>query len=75
MRVGRTVLGDVPALDVRQAPFRVYYVSPAGDFATWRATRQSAGYDVKTFEVRARPARALAGFRPGMSVLFRWPQP
>jgi HlyD family secretion protein len=74
MRVGRTVYGDVPALGVKQVPFRVYYVSPAGDFATWRATRQSAGYDVKTFEVRARPARALADFRPGMSVLFRWPQ-
>jgi HlyD family secretion protein len=75
MRVGRTLYGDVPALGVRRAAFRVYFVSPAGDFATWRATRQSAGYDVKTFEVRARPVRPIADFRPGMSVLFDWPQP
>ena len=74
MSVGRTLNGDVPALGITRVPFRVYYVSPAGNFATWRATRQSAGYDVKTFEVRARPVRPIADFRPGMSVLFRWPQ-
>ena len=39
------------------------------DFATWRATRGGAGFDVRTFEVRARPARPIAGARPGMSVL------
>lgn len=75
MRIGRTLVGDVPALGVERAQFRIYYVSPAGDFATWRATRQSAGYDVKTFEIRARPVRPITDFRPGMSVLFRWPQP
>jgi HlyD family secretion protein len=73
--IGRTLHGDIPALGVDRAAFRVYYISPAGDFATWRATRQSAGYDVKTFEVRARPVQPIANFRPGMSVLFRWPQP
>jgi HlyD family secretion protein len=75
MRIGRTLVGDIPALGIAHAQFRVYYVSPAGDFATWRATRQSAGYDVKTFEIRARPVQPIADFRPGMSVLFRWPQP
>lgn len=75
MRIGRTLSGDVPALGLKRVPFKVYYVSPAGDFATWRATRQSAGYDVKTFEVRVRPVAPIADFRPGMSVLFRWPQP
>ncbi|HEY2037987.1 MAG TPA: efflux RND transporter periplasmic adaptor subunit, partial [Steroidobacteraceae bacterium] len=75
MRVGRTLQGDIPALGKNGVVFRVYYVSPAGDFATWRATRQSAGYDVKTFEVRVRPVQRIAEFRPGMSVLFRWPQP
>lgn len=74
-RVGRTLYGDIPALGMKRIPFNVYYVSPAGDFATWRATRQSAGYDVKTFEVRVRPTQPIPDFRPGMSVLFRWPQP
>lgn len=69
-----TVLsGYIPALNLR-ADFRVYYISPAGDFATWRATRQSAGYDVRSFEVRLTPVAALAGFRPGMSVLLDRPR-
>ena len=74
VRIGKTLRGDVPALGAKAVPFDIYFINPAGDFATWRATRQSAGYDVKSFEVRARPSRPLAGFRPGMSVLFPWPQ-
>lgn len=75
VRNGRTLLGDIPALGLERVAFTVYFIAPAGDFATWRATRQSAGYDVKSFEVRARPERSIANFRPGMSVLFPWPQP
>lgn len=75
IKVGRRLLGDVPALDRKGVPFRVYYVSPRGDYATWRATRQSSGYDVRSFEVRVRLETPLDGFRLGMSVLFAWPQP
>lgn len=74
VRIGATFRGDIPALALEDVPFAVYFIGPAGDFATWRATRQSAGYDVKSFEVRVRPARRIADLRPGMSVLFRWPQ-
>ncbi len=28
-----------------------------------------SGYDMKTFEVRARPLKKVEGLRPGMSVL------
>lgn len=73
--MGRTLKGDIPALGLTGVDFQVYFINPAGDFATWRATRQSAGYDVKSFEVRARPANPVAKFRPGMSVLLPWPQP
>lgn len=66
--------GQVPALGLDDVEFEVYFINPAGDFATWRATRQSAGYDVKSFEVRVRPVESIDGFRPGMSVLFPWPQ-
>jgi len=66
--------GQVPALQLDDVEFEVYFINPAGDFATWRATRQSAGYDVKSFEVRVRPVGRVDGFRPGMSVLFPWPQ-
>jgi len=73
MAIGRVVRGSVPALGT-SASFKVYYVHPQGDFATWRATRQSSGYDVRAFEVRLRPVQPIAGLRPGMSVLFDWPQ-
>ena len=54
--------------------YKVYFINPAGDYATWRSTRQSSGYDVRSFEVRVRPRQPIEGFRPGMSVLFAWPQ-
>ncbi|MFU8896540.1 MAG: HlyD family secretion protein [Gammaproteobacteria bacterium] len=69
-RVGTMLEGEVPALGLQGVPFEVYFISPAGDFATWRATRSSDGYDVKAFEIRLRPVDALPDLRPGMSVLF-----
>jgi len=73
LKVGTRLRGNVPALD-RDAEFKVYFINPAGDYATWRATRQSSGYDVRSFEIRLRPVAPVEGFRPGMSVLFGWPQ-
>lgn len=71
---GRVLKGEVPALGLKDVPFRVQYISPQGDFATWRATRQSSGFDIRSFEIRLRPATPVKGLRPGMSVLFDWPQ-
>ncbi|MCL7715634.1 HlyD family secretion protein [Stenotrophomonas mori] len=71
---GATLQGTIPALGGRRAGFEVYFINPAGDYATWRSTRQSSGYDVRSFEVRVRPQQPIEGFRPGMSVLFAWPQ-
>ncbi len=73
VKPGAVMSGTVPALGDRRVDFRVYFVNPAGDYATWRATRQSSGYDIKSFEVRARPVAALPDLRPGMSVLFDSP--
>lgn len=70
-RIGSMLRGEIPALGLTGVSFELYFISPAGDFATWRATRSSAGYDVKTFEFRLRPVDALPDLRPGMSVLFR----
>jgi len=74
LKPGARLQGTIPALQGRSATFEVYFISPAGDYATWRSTRQSSGYDVRSFEVRARPSQPIEGFRPGMSVLFAWPQ-
>jgi len=69
IKIGTQITGKVPALGNRVVTFAVYYISPKGEYATWRATRQSSGYDIKTFEVRARSGEKIEGLRPGMSVL------
>lgn len=74
VRVGSQFAGSVPALSQQGIAFKVSFIAPAGDYATWRATRQSEGFDVKGFEVRLVPIKPVAGLRPGMSVLFDWPQ-
>ncbi len=73
---GQTFEATLPALaDAKQAAarvrFEVFYNAVLPDFATWRATRGGAGFDVRTFEVRARPTQPIAGARPGMSVLVQ----
>jgi HlyD family secretion protein len=69
IKIDTRITGRVPALGGRNVTFSIYYISPKGEYATWRATRQSSGYDIKTFEVRARPVEKVDGLRPGMSVL------
>ena len=66
VRLGEERLGRVPALGGVQVPFVIDYISPLGDFATWRATSDSGDFDLKTFEVRAVPKAPVAGLRPGM---------
>jgi len=73
MTIGRVLRGSVPALK-GEFDFRVSNVNPQGTFATFRPTRQSTGYDVRAFAVRLEPTRPIEGLRPGMSVLFDWPQ-
>ena len=43
------VLG--PGADGKPVRFKVTGSSPLPDFATWRATRSGAGYDLRSFEV------------------------
>jgi HlyD family secretion protein len=72
--LGTIISGKVPALRNAVARFRLVYIAPAGEFATWRATRQSEGFDIKSFEVRLRPVAPVPQLRPGMTVLFDWPR-
>ena len=69
IKIGAVLNGSVPALGNKPVRFVIDTISPRGDYATWRATRQSSGYDVRTFEIRARPQAPVEGLRPGMSVL------
>lgn len=67
--IGCMLRAHVPAIGGREVDYRVYYISPRASYATWRSTRENSGYDMKTFEVRARPVTRVEGLRPGMSVL------
>lgn len=67
--IGHEMIARIPALGATNARFRVYYISPRAAYATWRSTREDSGYDMKTFEVRARPVEKIPDLRPGMTVL------
>ena len=66
---GAVLSAEIPALNAKNVQFKVYFINARGDYATWRATRQSSGYDLRTFEVRARPVQPVSDLRPGMSVI------
>lgn len=69
-KMGDTFIADVPAINKKNIPFRIYYISPLGSFATWRSTKQTGSYDLRTFELHAHPTSPIDGLRPGMSVLL-----
>ncbi|MDO8834023.1 MAG: efflux RND transporter periplasmic adaptor subunit [Vicinamibacterales bacterium] len=69
--MGTEIRLDIPALGQTDAAFRISHVAASADFATWRSTSAQGGFDVKSFEVRARPLGQVAGLRPGMSVVLR----
>jgi len=70
MRMGEVFPISIPALGNKEFEVEISYISALGDYATWKSTSASGGYDLKTFEVRARPVEKIEGLRPGMSVLL-----
>ncbi|EJL6393703.1 HlyD family secretion protein [Vibrio navarrensis] len=65
---GETFSAYLPALD-KNVQFRVTHIAVMGDFATWRATDASQGFDLRTFEVEARPVEPISALRMGMSLV------
>ena len=61
----------VPALGNEKFLLQVYYVKDMGNYAVWKATKASGGYDAKTFNVRMRPVGHVEGMLPGMTVLLK----
>jgi HlyD family secretion protein len=61
-----------PALGNKKITLRVTYINVLGDYATWNATKTSGDFDMKTFEVQARPVEKTEGLRPGMTALVNW---
>lgn len=70
MAVGQTIHAFVPAFN-KDMDFKVYYMKDQGSYATWKATKANGQYDLKTFEVKAKPVKEYEGLRPGMSVVIK----
>lgn len=65
---GKLFDGIVPGLGNKEYRFKVTYIAPMADFATWKPTNQKGEFDLKTFEIRLKPEQSLKGLRPGMTV-------
>jgi len=70
MHVGTEFTVFVPAFN-KDVKMKVYHLKDQGSFAVWKATKANGQYDLKTFEVKARPVEKLEGLRPGMSLVIK----
>ena len=70
LEIGKTFTAFVPAFN-KNVEMKVYYMKDQGSFAVWKATKANGQYDLKTFEVKARPTEKFDGLRPGMSLIVK----
>ena len=70
LQVGSEFTAFVPAFN-KDIKMKVYYLKDQGSYAVWKATKANGQYDLKTFEVKARPVEKLEGLRPGMSLIIK----
>ena len=69
-RRGAEITAYVPAFD-KEIKLKVYHMKDQGSYAVWKATKANGQYDLKTFEVKARPVEKFEGLRPGMSLIIK----
>jgi len=70
MKVGDTFTAFVPAFN-KDVKLKVFNIKDEGSYAVWKATKTTGQYDLKTFEVKARPIDPFEGLRPGMSLIVK----
>ncbi|TCB51133.1 biotin/lipoyl-binding protein [Acinetobacter sp. ANC 4779] len=66
----KTIDGFIPALN-QTATFKIKNIDAEGEFATIKTTRQTGGYDIRSFKVHLAPIKPIADLKVGMSVLFK----
>lgn len=71
IKIGSVMKAFVPGIG-RDVELKVYFMAAQGEYATWSATRTKGDFDIRTFEVKARPLSAVEGLRPGMTVSVNW---
>jgi HlyD family secretion protein len=72
LKVGDRFDVRIPALDDRRITVEVKLIATKGEYASWRATRATGDFDLRTFSIRAYPVTAVPELRPGMSAYLDW---
>ncbi|WP_407305973.1 HlyD family secretion protein [Acinetobacter sp.] len=70
----KTIEGFIPALN-QTATFKIKNIDVEGEFATLKTTRQTGGYDIRSFKFHLTPIKPIAALKVGMSVLFKIKEP
>ena len=70
MKIGDEISAFSPAFN-KNFRLKVYSIKDQGTYAVWKATKSTGQYDLKTFEVKARPVDKFEGLRPGMSLIIK----
>jgi HlyD family secretion protein len=72
LKVGDRFDVHIPALADRRVTVEVKLVATKGEYASWRATRATGDFDLRTFSIRAYPVQPVPELRPGMSAYLDW---
>lgn len=72
VKVGDRFDVRVPALADRRVTVEVKVIATRGEYASWRATRATGDFDLRTFSIRAYPVDKVPELRPGMSAYLEW---
>lgn len=71
MEIGGKLTLEIPALGGKEIKADITYIAVRESYATWKATKETALYDAKTFEVKAVPSEKVEGLLPGMTALIK----
>src|SRR5277367_3303115 len=72
LKVGDRFDVRIPALADRRITIEVKLIATKGEYASWRATRATGDFDLRTFSIRAYPVQPVPELRPGMSAYLDW---
>jgi HlyD family secretion protein len=72
IKVGDRFGVRIPALSDRRIMVEVRLIATKGEYASWRATRATGDFDLRTFSIRAYPVDRVPELRPGMSAYLDW---
>jgi HlyD family secretion protein len=72
LKVGDRFDVRIPALGDRSITVEVKLIATKGEYASWRATRATGDFDLRTFAIRAYPVDKVPELRPGMSAYLDW---